>query len=134
MQLNVHHWVQKNKNGRLRGSKAGPPLYLGNRGSLALIEALPTVGETLQSIDMRANGLGNEAAKLLAAVLPECPNVTAVDLAQNNISNHGAQALLQAFRNHPSCLQLCIDLNPVPPYLRCKIREVTALKREQSLT
>jgi hypothetical protein len=111
---------------------AGPttPHYLGNRGALALIEALPAVRDTCKSIDLSGNGLGNEAAKLLADVLPDLPFVTSVNLSENNISNLGAQALLNAFKAHPALVQLQLDLNPVPSYLRVKLLQEAIRKRE----
>jgi hypothetical protein len=122
-----------------RGTKtskrsAGPttPHYLGNRGALALIEALPAVRDTCKSIDLSGNGLGNEAAKLLAEMLPELPYVKSVNLSENNISNLGAQALLNAFKAHPALVQLQLDLNPLPSYLRVKISQEAARKRERA--
>jgi hypothetical protein len=117
------------------GKRSGPttPHYLGNRGALALIEALPAVRDTCKSIDLSGNGLGNEAAKLLADVLPECPYVTSVNLSENNISNLGAQALLNAFKAHPALVQLQLDLNPVPSYLRVKLRQEAGRKREKAM-
>ena len=56
--------------------------------------------------------------------------MTSVNLSENNISNLGAQALLQMFRAHHSLVQLQLDLNPVPVFLRVKIRMEASKKRE----
>ena len=88
--------------------------------------------DTCKSIDLSGNGLGNEAAKLLAEMLPELPYVKSVNLSENNISNLGAQALLNAFKAHPALVQLQLDLNPLPSYLRVKISQEAARKRERA--
>jgi len=102
--------------------------YLGNRGGQALFLALAAncddIGiETgplkgLRMLDLQGQGLGNEAACALASLLPRCPQLRGLNLARNQISETGAQRLMDEIQVHSSMELLNLDQNPVPSWLR----------------
>lgn len=110
--------------------------YLGNRGGQALFLALAAncddIGiETgplkgLRMLDLQGQGLGNEAACALASLLPRCPQLRGLNLARNQISETGAQKLMDEIQVHSSMELLNLDQNPVPSWLRVKMKELMA--------
>lgn len=114
--------------------------YLGNRGGQALFLALAAntedIGDDsgplqkLRSLDLQGQGLGNEAAVALSSLLSRCPHLRSVNLCRNHISETGAQKLLEEIRRHPSLDMLSLDQNPVPSWLRVRLKEALATRTD----
>eukprot|EP00928_Gymnodinium_smaydae_P078106 TRINITY_DN6173_c0_g3_i1.p1 TRINITY_DN6173_c0_g3~~TRINITY_DN6173_c0_g3_i1.p1 ORF type:complete len:718 (-),score=193.29 TRINITY_DN6173_c0_g3_i1:63-2156(-) len=126
--------------------------YLGNRCAEALFETLaadlfaPVDGFSqddpaqmvphrvldLRALDFSGQGLGNEAAVALAQLLPCCPTLQELNLARNNISEHGAHRLLKQIQKHPALDSVSLDRNPVPSWIRVRITETIAKRRART--
>jgi hypothetical protein len=114
--------------------------FLGNRGGQALFLALAADTEDigieqselreLRNLDFEGHGLGNEAAMALASLLPRCPRLRKVNLARNHISESGAMRLMDEIQMHPSLDTLIIDQNPVPSWLRVRLKDLLAARKE----
>lgn len=114
--------------------------YLGNRGGQALFLALAASSEDvgidssqlddLRNLDLQGQGLGNEAAIALSSLLPRCPQLRSVNLARNHISGTGAQCLMEEIRAHPSLDMMNLEQNPVPSWLRVRLKEVLAARTD----
>mmetsp|Transcript_71086 Transcript_71086/g.159649 ORF Transcript_71086/g.159649 Transcript_71086/m.159649 type:complete len:439 (+) Transcript_71086:74-1390(+) len=126
--------------------------YLGNRGAEVLFMALasapaqpqegedpdsiglmPTAAELpeLKRLDLAGQGLGNEAAAALAHLLPKCTRLESLDLNKNHISERGANILLQEVASHPTISHVSLDMNPVPSYMRVRLKELLTEKEEE---
>jgi hypothetical protein len=116
--------------------------YLGNRGGQAMFLALVSDSEDagadavelqgLCSLELQGQGLGNEAAIALASLLPRCPSLQSVNLARNHISETGVQTLLHVVQSHPSLESFNVEENPVPSWLRVRLKEVLSASKEDS--
>eukprot|EP00929_Paragymnodinium_shiwhaense_P002269 TRINITY_DN102483_c0_g1_i1.p1 TRINITY_DN102483_c0_g1~~TRINITY_DN102483_c0_g1_i1.p1 ORF type:complete len:503 (-),score=117.31 TRINITY_DN102483_c0_g1_i1:60-1568(-) len=115
--------------------------YLGNRCAEALfwtfVRACESSGVTpmcnlseLKALDLSGQGIANEAAKALSELLEYCPKLEELNLARNSISEAGAKALLSIVSVHPRLVDVCLDHNPMPSWIRVKIRDITK-KRQQ---
>lgn len=124
----------------------GNKAYLGNMGGHALFSALaygaekadergdPYNAKELRDLNLAGQGLGNEATESLGDFLPYCPNLTHLDLSRNQISETGAHYLAQAVMSHPALQTLRIDANPMPSWLRVRLRhQLEARRRELEL-
>merc|ERR1719326_2727113 len=113
--------------------------YLGNRGGQALFLALAADSEDigvdmgelreLRNLDLQGQGLGNEAAIALASLLARCPRLRSVNLARNHISETGAMKLMYEIQTHPSLDMLNLDQNPVPSWIRVRLKEMLATRK-----
>lgn len=119
--------------------------YLGNRGAQALFLALAASGADderpdrdgvggalaeLRSLDFSGQGVGNEAAAALAALLPFCRNLGELTLSRNHISESGAKALFRAIEAHPALHTVSLDTNPVSSRIRVRLRQLLAARQE----
>jgi len=110
--------------------------YLGNRGAQAVFLALVSMSsrgpqeadqcdlQELRALDFSGQGLGNEAASALAALLPHCMKLGDLNLSRNRISETGAAKLLQVIQIHPHLVSVCLDSNPVPSWIRVRLKEI----------
>lgn len=110
---------------------------LGNRGARALFDAIsvsaPADGHAslsglagISHLDLRSQGLGNEAAAALCKLLPLCPGLSEVDLSWNNISETGAKSLVRTVGALETITQLNLDSNQVPSRIRVSLKHLLA--------
>ena len=104
---NVEAPLTLGADGCLRPHGRGLPLAeLARRDMVKLIEQL-------RDVSIRWNKMGDTAAKGLAAVLCKCPNVAAVDLADNFLGCMGCQDLCQAVFHHGALTSLNLSGNRI---------------------
>lgn len=123
--------------------------YLGNRGAQVLFASMLAVADAamaavgadadqsttdpslskLRELHLAGQGIGNEAALLLATLLPRCPQLCELDLCRNHISEKGAYRLLQQVAAHPRLVDVRIDENPAPSWVRVRLKELLEARR-----
>merc|ERR1712060_592764 len=108
---------------------------LGNRGAMALFNAIsigapegdqgdPSLSGLagLRHLDLRAQGLGNEAAAALCKLLPLCPGLSELDLSWNHISETGAKQLLRTVGALEGITHVSLESNQVPSRIRVGLK------------
>ncbi|CAF1446911.1 unnamed protein product [Adineta steineri] len=71
-----------------------------------------THGETLTTVDLSHNEIGNIGAQHLADALRNHQTLTTIDLCHNQIENNGMQYLYDAFKQKKTFLKLNLEGNP----------------------
>lgn len=133
------------KGGRELPEEFSGRALLGNRCAEALFKTLAEAlaGRTagtygiddinLNRLDLGSQGLGNEAALALAQLLPHVPKLHELILSRNHISETGGLAIMRQVRVHPGLVCVCLDMNPVPSWIRVKIEDALSKRRESML-
>merc|ERR1712093_963191 len=90
--------------------------------------SLPQDLQDIEELDLAGHGVGNEAAEALADLLQYLPNLQGLNLARNSVSERGMHLLLPQIERHPTLVRVSVELNPVPSFLRVKLKEILTNK------
>eukprot|EP00747_Dinoflagellata_sp_TGD_P029159 gnl/TRDRNA2_/TRDRNA2_133736_c0_seq1.p1 gnl/TRDRNA2_/TRDRNA2_133736_c0~~gnl/TRDRNA2_/TRDRNA2_133736_c0_seq1.p1 ORF type:complete len:443 (+),score=71.41 gnl/TRDRNA2_/TRDRNA2_133736_c0_seq1:70-1398(+) len=114
--------------------------YIGDRGAQALFvtlleednDSIEGFGlRELRKLDFAGHGIGNGAAIALASLLPRCPGLRELNLSRNQISETGAQRLLQEVAVHPNLVRVSLEQNPAPSWIRVRMKQILEFRMQE---
>lgn len=84
-------------------------------GIAGICSLLPSLG-SLEHLDIGANAVGDEGAKMLSRPLRDAtPRLRSLGLAGNNVKAQGAQAISSLVRCNPALEELHMEVRSFPP-------------------
>ncbi|KAL7553358.1 hypothetical protein ACHAWF_016636 [Thalassiosira exigua] len=85
--------------------------FIGRSAGMALADVIAGQGEHLETLDLRNNGIDDEAATRLASKIRGCKKLTRIDLGLNYIQPKGAMALADFIAANPPLQHLILRGN-----------------------